>query len=520
LTKPLGVAASGHKETSKAARILLEEGGNAFDAALGAMCAACVCEPMLASLGGGGFLLAQTAAGQAQVFDFFTQTPSATNGELDFYPITADFGTATQEFHIGMGSIAVPGVVAGLFAVHEVNCRLPLKKIIEPAVCLAREGFRINRLQQYINELLKPIIEASPAAMEFAAPMFAPGRLAEIGEFIYNPDLADTFEVLASHDPRWFYEGEPARQLVSDCMQKGGLVSAADMKSYEVIMRKPVTVETHGARVSVNSPPSPGGCLTVFALSLLNKIRQSHHEWGSPQHTIALARVMQAASLTRKRHGLDTGLDDKTAATILSKESLSDWHRTLQTGGLASRGTTHISVADSEGNLASLTLSNGEGSSYILPGSGVMLNNMMGEEDLNPSGFHRLPSDTRLASMMTPTIASLADGSQIALGSGGSNRIRSAILQVLANVLEFDMGLEQAVNAPRLHLEGRELNMESGFSNAALEVLETEWPGVKQWPGSNLFFGGVHAVERLANGDFRAAGDPRRGGAVAFADFI
>ena len=229
---------------------------------------------------------------------------------------------------------------------------------------------------------------------------------------------------------------------------------------------------------------------------------------------------MQAASLTRKRHGLDTGLDDKTAATILSKESLSDWHRTLQTGGLASRGTTHISVADSEGNLASLTLSNGEGSSYILPGSGVMLNNMMGEEDLNPSGFHRLPSDTRLASMMTPTIASLADGSQIALGSGGSNRIRSAILQVLANVLEFDMGLEQAVNAPRLHLEGRELNMESGFSNAALEVLETEWPGVKQWPGSNLFFGGVHAVERLANGDFRAAGDPRRGGAVAFADFI
>ncbi len=118
MTKPLGVAASGHKETSKAARILLEEGGNAFDAALGAMCAACVCEPMLASLGGGGFLLSQTAADETRVFDFFTQTPSATTGadrpgELDFYPIHADFGTTTQEFHIGMGSIAVPGVVAG-----------------------------------------------------------------------------------------------------------------------------------------------------------------------------------------------------------------------------------------------------------------------------------------------------------------------------------------------------------------------------------------------------------------------
>ena len=519
MTYPLGATASGHKETSKAARILLEEGGNAFDAALGAMCAACVCEPMLASLGGGGFLLAQTAEGDAQVFDFFTQVPSAAKGELDFYPIQADFGTATQEFHIGLGSIAVPGVVAGLFAVHGALCSLPLKKIIEPAVYLAREGLRINKLQCYINEILKAIIDASPEAKAFAAPMFAPGRLAEIGEFINNPDLADTFEALAAHGPRWFYEGEPARQLIKDCEQRGGLISAADMQSYEVILRRPVTVESHGARISVNSPPSPGGSLTVFALSLLDTARQAQHEWGGPEHVLALAKVMQASSLVRKQHGLETGLDDKSAAAILSQENLSSWRKTLRAGGVVSRGTTQISVADAAGNLASLTLSNGEGSSYVLPGSGIMLNNMLGEEDLNPGGFHRLPPGMRLASMMTPTIANLADGGQVALGSGGSNRIRSAILQVLVNMLEFDMGLERAVNAPRLHLEGTHLNVESGFSGAALEVLEGEWPGVKHWPGMNLFFGGVHAVERLANGEFRAAGDPRRGGAVAIAGF-
>ena len=519
MTKALGVAASGHKETSKAARILLEEGGNAFDAALGAMCAACVCEPMLASLGGGGFLLAHAAAGDSQVFDFFAQTPSAPAGELEFYPIQADFGTTTQEFHIGMGSIAVPGVVAGLFAVHQAKCSLPLSKIIEPAVYLAREGLRINKLQKYINEILKPIIDATPEATAFATPMFAPGRLAEIGEFIYNPDLADTFEALAGHAPRWFYEGEPASQLVRDCAQKGGLISAHDMRSYEVMLRRPVSVESHGARISMNSPPSPGGCLTLFALSLLNKIRLAQDEWDSPGYALALARVMQASSLVRKHHGLESGLDDQTAATILSEESLSNWRKTLQTGGLVSRGTTHISVADAAGNLASLTLSNGEGSAYVLPGSGIMLNNMLGEEDLNPGGFHRIAPGTRLASMMTPTIANLADGRQIALGSGGSNRIRSAILQVLANVLEFDMGLEEAVNAPRIHLEGSHLNVESGFSGPALAALEAEWPGVERWPGINLFFGGVHAVERLPNGEFRAAGDPRRGGAVAFADF-
>lgn len=519
MTKPLGVAASGHKETSKAARILLEEGGNAFDAALGAMCAACVCEPMLASLGGGGFLLAQTANGDSQVFDFFTQTPSAKTGELDFYPIQADFGTTTQEFHIGLGSIAVPGVVAGLFAIHKAHCSLPLKKIIEPAVFLAREGVRINKLQSYINKILQPIIAASPAATAMATPMFAPGRLAEIGEYISNPDLADTFEALAAHGPEWFYEGEFAQQLVRDCAQNGGLVSTGDLQSYEVILRKPVTVTSHGARISVNSPPSPGGALTLFALSLLDRIQPGQYEWGGSRHAMALARVMQASSLVREQQGMATGLDDAAAAKILSPDKLAEWHKALQTGAVSSRGTTQISVADSAGNLASLTLSNGEGSSYVLPGSGVMLNNMLGEEDLNPDGFHRMPSGVRLASMMTPTIVSLPDGGQMALGSGGSNRIRSAILQVLTNVLEFGMGLEQAVAAPRLHLEGGQLNVEAGFADAALASLQAEWPGVEQWPAANLYFGGVHAVEHLANGDFRAVGDPRRGGAGAIANF-
>jgi gamma-glutamyltranspeptidase/glutathione hydrolase len=518
LSKPLGVAASGHKETSRAARIILEEGGNAYDAAIAAMCAACVCEPMLASLGGGGFLLAQPASGEPQVFDFFTQTPSATEGEIDFYPIDVDFGTTTQEFHIGMGSIAIPGVVAGIFAIHASLCRLPLEKIIEPAVYLAREGVRVNRLQNYINEILAPIIDASAGARSFATPMFAPGRLAEIGEYIYNPDLADTLEALARHHPRWFYDGDLALRLVADCAARGGLITAADMRSYEVIKRKPVTVETHGATIHVNSPPSPGGCLIAFALSLLGQLRPGDHQWGGPEHALALVKVMQAASLERKKHGLSGRLDEKSAAAILSAQNFSEWRRTMTSGGLVTRGTTHISVVDESGNLAALTLSNGEGSGYVLPGSGIMLNNMMGEEDLNPDGFHRLPAGIRLASMMTPTVARLADGGQLALGSGGSNRIRSAIVQVLVNILEFDMDLESAVRAPRLHLEHEHLNVEAGFSRQALESLSSAWPDTESWPGTNLFFGGVHAVQRLAGGEFRAAGDHRRGGAVAIAN--
>jgi gamma-glutamyltranspeptidase/glutathione hydrolase len=517
VSQVLGVVASGHKETSKAARILLEEGGNAFDAALGALCAACVCEPMLASLGGGGFLLAQPAGNDTQVFDFFTQTPSANTGELDFYPIQADFGTATQEFHIGMGSIAVPGVVAGLFATHAALCRLPLQKIIEPAVWLARKGVRINRLQKYVNDILEPIINASDAARALAAPMFATGRLAEVGEYIFNPDLADTFEKLARSGERWFYEGEPARQLVRDCEQHGGLVTGADMRFYRVIKRRPVEVEVYGSKISFNSPPSPGGCLTAFALSLYETLQAGHSEWGSPQHAMALAGVMQAASLVRQEQGLASGMDEEAATAMLTAEHLASWRETLRSGGLATRGTTQISVVDADGSLASMTLSNGEGSAYVLPGMGIMFNNMLGEEDLNPGGFHKLPPGERLASMMTPAIVSHGDGSRIALGSGGSNRIRSAILQVLVNMFEYGMGLEDAVAAPRLHLENNHLSIEKGFSDTAMAKLEAEWPGLKQWPEHNLFFGGVHAVRRFADGEFSAAGDPRRGGAVAFA---
>jgi len=277
-------------------------------------------------------------------------------------------------------------------------------------------------------------------------------------------------------------------------------------------------VDTHGARIITNSPPSPGGCLTVCALSLLNRFRSRQEQWGGAAHALAVARAMQAASLVRREHGLEAGLDGDTAAAILSQENLVHWRALLNSGSsLASRGTTHISVADADGNLASLTLSNGEGSAYVLPRSGIMMNNMLGEEDLNPDGFHRRPPGVRLASMMTPTMAGLGEDRWIALGSGGSNRIRSAILQVLVNLLVFGMDLEEAVSAPRLHLEGDHLDLESGFSDQAFEALEAEWPGPKQWSGLNLFFGGVHAVERLDNGEFRAAGDPRRGGAIAFA---
>lgn len=519
MAKRIGVAASGSAEVSRTAVDILEAGGNAFDAVLAALCTASIAEPLLVSFGGGGFLLALPDGHKPRVYDFFCQTPRRRRPaeELDFYPISANFGTAEQEFHIGMGSIAVPGVVAGLFAAHRELGTMPLAEIVAPAVELARNGVLIDDFHHYVIRILRPIMQATPDSFALYESPSRPGRLIRQGELLRNPQAADCMEALVREGPDLFYRGDWAEALARDCRERGGQVTREDLAAYQVERRDPVVFRYRGTRCAINPPPSPGGCLVAFALSVIADWDSSEDAWGSSQHLLNVLRGMRAASVARHRYHLESGLERERMERLLGQETVQEWQRSLQLHSLFSRGTTHISVADRNGNIASLTASNGEGCAYVLPGTGIMLNNMLGEEDLNFGGFHRWKEGVRLASMMSPTVAELADGTRIALGSGGSNRIRSAITQVLVNLLDFGMSLEQAVAAPRIHLEGEMLSIEPGYSEEALAALVESAPRDHLWPDKNLFFGGVHTVSIRPGGVFRGAGDPRRGGVVAFA---
>jgi gamma-glutamyltranspeptidase/glutathione hydrolase len=519
LGKRIGVAASGSAEVSRTAVEILEAGGNAFDAALGALCTAAIAEPLLVSLGGGGFLLALPDGQKPRVYDFFCQTPARRRdtSELDFYPIMANFGTAAQEFHIGVGSIAVPGIVAGIFEAHRELGRMPLREIMTPAIELARNGVVVDDFHHYIIRILRPIMQATPASFALYESPANPGRLIRAGELLRNPQAADSLAALIAEGEELFYRGEWAQALARDCREQGGQVTLEDLASYRVERREPVVFRYRGTRCAINPPPSPGGCLIAFALGVISDWDSSQESWGSPGHALNLLRGMRAASVARHRYHLESGLEREKMEQLLGEETVREWQRGLQLNALFSRGTTHISVADRAGNIASLTASNGEGCAYVLPGSGIMLNNMLGEEDLNFGGFHRWTENARLASMMSPAVAELADGTRIALGTGGSNRIRSAITQVLINLLDFGMSLEQAVTAPRMHLEGDMLSIEEGFPEDTNAALISASPRHHMWPDKNLFFGGVHAVSIQHGGIFDGAGDPRRGGAVAFA---
>lgn len=504
-----GAVAAGHVVTADAAMQMLESGGNAFDAIVAATAAACVCEPVLASLGGGGFMTARTANGKTAVYDFFVQTPAKPKRQedCDFYPITVDFGSSQQEFHIGTGSIATPGVVKGLFAINQELGTMPMQEVLEPSILAARNGVEVNPLQAYLYSIVSPILLAShDARLLFSGDS---GEVLKAGESQYFTEMADLFETLAIEGEDLFYRGEVASAIVRQC-ESGGHLKREDLQNYHIKRRSPHCVRYGDYEIVTNPAPSSGGILIGFALQLLQG-KLKGQRIGSREHLSLLASAMEQSNKGR----MDALLQETPLAEYiknLDTAAVDSYKQQVIGRPQAMRGTTHISVTDAKGNQASLTLSNGEGCGSTVQGCGFMLNNMLGEEDLNPDGFGRWRNNARMTSMMAPSL--LRDYKRErdwVLGSGGSNRIRSAILQVLLNIMEFDMDVQTAVDSPRIHFENDSLNIEAGIDPLVCAELKNHWPKTHVWDERNLYFGGVHTV-LSQNGHFDGVGDTRRGG--------
>jgi len=499
---PRAYVATAHPETTAAACEVLEAGGNAVDGLIAAGWAACVAEPVFASLGGGGFALVRMHGRAPVVADFFTQTPRRRRvGEADFFPIHGNFGTDVQEFHIGLGAAATPGLVAGLYALHERHARMPMDDLMQPALALAREGVAMNRVQLEGMRILEPIVRASDGAARVFGLEDATDDYPAIGDRVRSPVLADCLEWLAAHGPEAFYRGEIASTIARQSTEHGGHLSLRDLHGYRMHWRRPIGWDLDGrTRVWSNPPPAFGGIMVALMTRALEERMRSGARFGSDAHLDALVAAMRSSE--DRRHQLERP-ECLASGTALMRA----WRALPPDAPRATRGTTHISVRDSSGNIAGMTLSNGEGCGRAVPGCGFMLNNMLGEQDLNPLGFHRWPTNRRLSSMMAPTLVRRG-AEELVLGSGGSNRIRTAIAQVLVNLMHFDMTPKQAVVAPRMHLEGALLALEydtPGWPDSVDAWLARRFPDARRWPGQSLYFGGVQIA---AAGD--AVSDPRR----------
>ena len=356
IEKTHGTIAAGNPKTAAAGMEIFRLGGNAFDAAVAAVLASFVTESTLTSAAGGGFLLAHTRDNQNILFDFFSQTPRQKRKDnLDFYPVEVNFGDAVQEFHIGLGSMAVPGNMAGLFHVHEKLGRLPFNVVAEPAIHYAKNGIEVSEFQFYCLTLLKEIATAPLEARQVYAP---DGELIQPGGKLFMKDFADTLAHLAKKGAKEFYEGDMAQQLAKDCQDYGGYLTLEDLKSYQVIERKPLIIDYRGNTFLTNPPPSSGGILIAFALELLSKVDLDKMGFGTSHHLQTLAEVMRLTNEARKDR-YNTNIYQKDVDKIfLSPEHVAQYEQKL-TDVNKWGSTTHISVIDSEGNAASVTTSLG-----------------------------------------------------------------------------------------------------------------------------------------------------------------
>jgi gamma-glutamyltranspeptidase/glutathione hydrolase len=498
------IVASGHQLVSEAAGEIMAAGGNAFDAIVAAGFVSSVVESALTSLGGGGLLLGHSEEqGQDFFFDFFVDTPgrgrSDKQTEADFFAVTVDFSGSTQDFNVGAGSVAVPGNLKGLLHTHRRLGRMSLGEVLAPAIAHA-SGHTVNEQQGHFLKLLYPIMTLTARGRAVYEPK---GEYLRPGDRLVNSSMVKFLEQLVAEGEQSFYRGEIAATIDKEMRENGGLLTRADLAAYRVKEKKPLKVGYRNGVLLSAPEPSMGGALIGLSLSLLSGLTADSYQWGSGEHLVKTVGLMAEVEALREK-GVTT--PESLARFLRDKKIFANSCNNIR---LFSRGTTHVSLADSMGNCASMTCSNGEGSGYYAAQTGIMLNNMMGEDDLHPGGFHSSPAGSRVFSMMSPSMLMEDQRVKLVLGTGGSKRIRTAISQVLSQYVDFNRALQVAVDAPRMYLDEGLLQVEPGFDQHALEAVKKVTP-INVWQQKDVYFGGVHAVVPGIEG----AGDPRRGGSV------
>jgi gamma-glutamyltranspeptidase/glutathione hydrolase len=442
--------AAGHPATVDAGIEILEEGGNAADAAVAASLASCVAETVMTGLLGGGHA-AVFWGGEVRMLDFFVAVPGlgADRREVELVTLEVPFGAELIHYAVGIGSCAVPGVLPGLGELWSVHGRLPWPRLVEPALRLARDGVDMPPAHAACLEMLAPVM-----TMREGKRIYSPGgRLLQAGEHLQQPGLARALELVAEEGARSPSLERALLELIDD---RGGLVTGEDLRRYEARWAEPITAEYAGVTLS------------------------SRNALNSPLPVLQALTGPGPVKLAHALRGQDQNGD-----------------------------TTNLAVVDKDGNAVVLTTSLGLGSGDWLPGLDLHLNSMLGEADLLVGG--ELEPGERMASMMSPTIGRDADGLRIAIGAAGGTRLRSAVVQVLSGILDEGLSPGDAVDRPRLHPVGDLLHLEPGFPDGVAEALERAGFAIRIWPARHHFFGGVSLVSRSgAAGDPRRSGAARQ----------
>ncbi|GAA1987783.1 gamma-glutamyltransferase [Terrabacter lapilli] len=481
------------------------EGGNAMDAAVAASLAAMSTEPGIVSLMGGAFVNIWPSGADPVVVDGNVEMPGRGLDPAAFgkgvRQVRTDYGGGIT-IGAGHGSVANSGAVQALSVATERFGSLPWSRLVEPSARACRDGYRTGAAAAlYLGLVRDSLFGHDPEA--HALVTGADGGPLEPGETSLNPDLADILDLLGAQGVSLFTTGAVGRVLAQDMAANGGLITPADLTAYEAVVRTP-TMRTMGSwQVALNPPPSVGGPMLAAMLGQL--ARHEHWTWAE---VIDIQRRVLAYRLSVHDRSRDLDADGHALLESVERHGLA--------GLPTSASTAHVSAVDEHGNACAITMSSGYGAGMVIPGTGILLNNALGEPELNRLGLHAVPPGTRLASNMAPTTGRREGGAALAVGSPGADRITTALMQVLGRGLLRGDHLQHSIDAPRLHvrfLDDGSPSVEHEPSEEIAAAVEASGLASHAYPGPHMYFGGVGAAVLGPDG-LVAAGDGRREAAV------
>lgn len=502
---PKVITAAGSTISAEAAATVADAGGNAVDAAIAAVVVSMCTEPGIIAPAAGAFITVWAPGEEPVTIDGYCEMPGRAHperlgtGRNEVF-ITYGGGMRTN---VGYASVATPGAFAGFDVASERYGALPWFETLGPAIHHTRNGFPVPGVSaRYLEHSHDAIFGWHPESRRVVH--HADGTIIAQGEILTMPDLADSLELIARNGAEVFYTGEVGKAITDEVDGNGGILSAEDMAAYEAHVRAPVFFHVDDWRLATNPPPAVGGA--AMAALVLFVAESGFTSW-TPETTAKIVEFQRAIFGYRGAEIEPAADVSKAIQVLLEAAQLGDLQKLLAAGS-----TTHVSAVDSNGLACSITSSAGYGSGVMVPGTGIWLNNSLGELELHPQGYHGLTPGTRLFSNMAPTIARHRDGEVLAIGSAGADRITTAVGESLLNHLLLDLPLPEAVAHPRVHAEIFE-NEPSIAYELDLPV-ETEGR-VRHFAERSMYFGGVQAAAWSPAGGLVATADPRRSGDVA-----
>jgi gamma-glutamyltranspeptidase / glutathione hydrolase len=530
-----GMVASTDAYASEVGVEVMQAGGNAVDAAIAVAFALAVVNPEAGNVGGGGFMVVRLADGTTAALDFREKAPLAATADM-FLDADGELTDLSTRGHLASG---VPGSVAGLWEAHRRFGSLQWAELVAPAMELA-EGFQVRERQANQFRIAERRLRTYPVT---EATFLPGGEVPAVGSWFRQPELAATLGRIAARGRAGFYEGRTADLLVAEMRKGGGIITHEDLAAYEAVWREPIKVSYRGHTLISMPPPSSGGAILAAAAKILEGFDLATMEYHSPEHVHLLVEAWRRAYADRNTYMADPDFVEMPLDRLTSAEYAAERRATIALdratpseevgpglGPFGPGATTHFSVVDPMGNAVALTttINSFFGSLVTVEGAGFLLNNEM--DDFSalagaPNQFglvqweaNAIEPSKRMLSSMSPTIVAGPDGELLlVVGSMGGSTIITQVFQQVSNVVDFAMGIQQAVNAPRLHhqhLPDRIQYEPGALRREAVETLEAMGHHLQERTRDS-FIGDVHAILRLGDGRLAGASDPRRGGAAA-----